>query len=86
MNVLTLKLPEELDAALLAASRARGLSKSAVVREALEESLGRHADGAAAAERWLAQWRGRLTPPRAAPTDKRAADARLTHLLSKHLR
>jgi predicted transcriptional regulator len=87
MNVLTLKIPEELDAALLAASRARGLSKSAVVREALEASLGRHAEGAAAAERWLGQWRGQLAPRRAAAANKPApADARLTHLLAKHLR
>jgi predicted transcriptional regulator len=85
MNVLTLKIPEELDAALLAASRARGLSKSAVVREALEESLGRHAEGAATAERWLAHWRGRLTLSRATQTN-RQTDARLAHLLAKHLR
>ena len=104
MNILTLKIPEELDAALQAASRLRGLSKSAVVREALEQSLGRHAERAAAAERWLTQWRGRLAVPPAAPVAKRAAravrpsgrnvqkaeqeapEARLAHLLAKHLR
>ncbi|HEY8708548.1 MAG TPA: CopG family transcriptional regulator [Burkholderiaceae bacterium] len=75
MNILTLKIPEELDDALQAASRSRGLSKSAVVREALEQSLGRHAEGAAAAERWLAEWRGRLAVPPAAPAAKRVARA-----------
>ena len=99
MNVLTLKIPEDLDAALQAVSRGRGLSKSAVVREALEASIGHHADGAAAAERWVAQWRGSLVVPAAASAVKsrRAGrpagskrpsvpDARLAHLLAKHLR
>lgn len=99
MNVLTLKIPEDLDAALQKASRGRGLSKSAVVREALEASLGRHADDAAAAERWVAQWRGRLVVPTPAPAvrsrradrsegSKRPSvpDVRLAHLLAKHLR
>jgi len=39
MNVITLKLPAALHAALKEVSRQRGLSKSAVVREALEQSL-----------------------------------------------
>ena len=104
MNILTLKIPQELDTALQATSRSRGLSKSAVVREALEQALGRHAEGAAAAERWLAQWRGRLAVPPPAVAAKRsartgqprsrsvqtaeqqAAQARLAHLLAKHLR
>ena len=89
MNVLTLKIPEALDAALQAASRARGLSKSAVVREALEQSLGRQADQAGTAERWVAQWRGRLTasPPKGGGKGKaRPQDERLAHILGKHLR
>ena len=36
MNVITLKLPDDLNTALKEVSRKRGLSKSAVVREALE--------------------------------------------------
>ena len=46
-------------------SRKRGLSKSAVVLEALEQSL--MAEGAVAvagaAERWVAQWQGQLKLP-----------------------
>ena len=103
MNVLTLKIPEDLAAALPAASRVRGLSKSAVVREALEQSLARHAQQAGTAERWVAQWRGRLSALPASRASKRKAtaagglrgqsvaqaagrDARLSHLLAKHLR
>lgn len=91
MNVLTLKIPEALDAALQAASRARGLSKSAVVREALEQSLGRQADQAGTAERWVAQWRGRLSAsasPPAGPGKAKAKpqDERVAHILAKHLR
>lgn len=87
MNVITLKLPESLDAALLEASRQRGLSKSALVREALEQALGLHEARAGGAARWAAQWRGRLA---AAPADTLREpsedDARLAHLLAKHLR
>ena len=89
MNLLTLKIPAELDAALQAASRARGLSKSAVVREALEQSLGRQADQAGTAERWVAQWRGRLlVSPPAGPGKGRAKpqDERVAYILTKQLR
>ena len=89
MNVLTLKIPEALDAALQAASRTRGLSKSAVVREALEQSLGRQADQAGTAERWVAQWRGHLStlPPTGQGKGKaKLQDERLAHILAKHLR
>jgi predicted transcriptional regulator len=85
MNLLTLRIPEDLDAALLATSRARGLSKSAVVREAIQQSLGRQAEGAATAKRWLAHWRGRLAMS-CATQSNRQTDARLAHLLAKHLR
>lgn len=92
MNVLTLKIPEELDAALRAASRLRGVSKSALVREALEQSLHLQAERAGTAERWVAQWRGRLSArgqaePAAQPKRQRAQkDERLAHILAKHLR
>jgi predicted transcriptional regulator len=87
MNVLTLKIPDDLDAALQAASRARGLSKSAVVREALEQSLGRQADRADTAQRWVAQWRGRLATSPVARKGKAAPrDERLAHLMAKHVR
>ena len=89
MNVLTLKILEALDAAPQAASRTRGLSKSAVVREALEQSLGRQADQAATAVRWVAQWRGCLSasPPTGQGKGKASAqDERVAHILAKHLR
>lgn len=84
MNVITLKLPDDLHAALKAVSLKRGLSKSAVVREALEQSLLAQGVEAGAAERWVAQWRGRLRLPNAAEAE--ATDPRLAHLLSKHVR
>jgi predicted transcriptional regulator len=84
MNVISLKLPDHLDAALKEASRRRGLSKSAVVREALEQALLAQGEAAGAAERWVAQWQGRLQLPD--PGDAEATDPRLAHLLAKHLR
>ena len=84
MNVITLKLPDDLNAALNEVSRKRGLSKSAVVREALELSLLTQGVAASAAERWVVQWQGRLKLPEAA--DVEASDPRLAHLLAKHLR
>jgi predicted transcriptional regulator len=84
MNVITLKLPDDLHAALKEASRKRGLSKSAVVREALEQSLLAQGEAAGAAERWVAQWQGRLKLPEASSVE--AIDPRLAHLLSKHVR
>ena len=84
MNVITLKLPDDLNAALNEVSRKRGLSKSAVVREALEQSLLAQGVTAGAAERWVAQWQGRLKLPDA--RDLEATDVRLAHLLAKHVR
>ena len=90
MNVLTLKIPDDLDAALQAASRERGVSKSAMVRQALEQSLNRQAEQAGAAGRWVAQWRGRLSATPAARKGRGAKAAapedRLAHLLAKHVR
>ena len=89
MNVLTVKIPEVLDAALRAASRASGLSKSEMVRQALEQCLNRQAEQAGAAGRWVTQWRGRMASkpvvrgPKGAKTS--VADDRLAHLLAKHL-
>ncbi len=84
MNVITLKLPDGLNAALNEVSRKRGISKSAVVREALEQSLLAQGVAASAAERWVAQWQGQLRLPAAA--DVEATDPRLAHLLAKHVR
>ena len=84
MNAITLKLPDDLNAALNEASRKRGLSKSAVVREALEQSLLAQGALAGAAERWVAQWQGSLKLPEA--NKVQATDPRLAHLLGKHVR
>jgi predicted transcriptional regulator len=84
MNVITLKLPDDLNAALKEVSRKRGLSKSAVVREALEQSLLAQGVTAGAAERWVAQWQGRLKLP--SMSDAQATDPRLAHLIGKHVR
>jgi predicted transcriptional regulator len=84
MNVITLKLPDDLNAALNEVSRQRGLSKSAVVREALQKSLLAQGVAAGAAERWVLRWQGRLKLPEAG--DVEAADSRLAHLLRKHVR
>ena len=84
MHVLTLKIPDDLNAALQEASAKRGLSKSAVVREALEQSLLAHGVAAGAAERWVTQWQGRLKLPSIGGAQ--VTDARLEHLLSKHVR
>ena len=84
MHVITLKLPDDLNTALNEVSRKRGLSKSAVVREALEQSLLAQGVVAGAAERWVAQWQGRLKLP--AASDVQADDPRLAHLLTKHVR
>lgn len=84
MNVITLKLSDDLNAALNEVSRQRGLSKSAVVREALEQSLLGQGIAAGAAERWVAQWQGRLKLPEAGAAE--SADPRLAHLLAKHVR
>jgi predicted transcriptional regulator len=83
MNIITLKLPDDLNAALKEVSRKRGLSKSAVVREALQHSLLAQGVEASAAERWVAQWQGSLKLP--ASRDVEAADPRLAHLLTKHV-
>jgi hypothetical protein len=45
MRTITLKLPDGLAARVSAMARKRGVSTSAVVREALEKRLGREAEG-----------------------------------------
>ena len=84
INVITLKLPDDLHAALNEVSRQRGLSKSAVVREALELSLRTQGAAAGAAERWVAKWQGKLELPDRHGLE--ASDPRLSHLLAKHVR
>jgi Arc/MetJ-type ribon-helix-helix transcriptional regulator len=82
MATITLKIPDEMNAALEALSARRHVSKSAVVRAALEETLARETETANAAAHWVETWRGRLR----GKEEARADDDRLKHLLSKHLR
>jgi predicted DNA-binding protein len=82
MNTLTLKIPEELDTALQAASARRQISKSALVREALEKALESELEQAMSASRWISRWRGSLADISDAAVD----EARLAHLLTKHSR
>jgi predicted transcriptional regulator len=83
MNVITLKLPDDLNAALNEVSRQRGLSKSAVVREALAQAFLAQGVAASAAERWVAKWQGQL---KLADADLQSSDPRLAHLLAKHVK
>ena len=82
MSTLTLEIPEELEAALRAASARRRVPPSTLVREALERALAAEMESPAAVDQWLPRWRGSLREPPEATND----DARLTHLLNKHLR
>ena len=82
MNTLTLKIPESLDAALQMASARRQMTKSAVVREALEAVLADELRQTTPAANWVGRWRGALSSSQANP----AADARVAHILRKHLR
>ena len=82
MATITLKIPDELNAALEVASARQHMSKSAVVRAALEEALALEEKAANAAAVWVGTWRGCLAGREEASPD----DARLRHLLSKHVR
>jgi predicted transcriptional regulator len=82
MHTLTLKIPESLDLALQSASARRHISKSALVREALEKVLVDELKQTGAAASWVQRWRGSLhSKESVAPADERVA-----HILSKHLR
>jgi predicted transcriptional regulator len=82
MSTLTLEIPEELEAALHAASARRRVPPSILVREALEKALASESEPPTAADQWLPRWRGSLRD-----TPETAGDeARLSHLLKKHLR
>ncbi len=58
MNTLTLKIPQTLDDALQLASSRRQMSKSALVREALEKVLADELREAGPAAGWVERWRG----------------------------
>lgn len=80
MTTLTLKIPDSLDAALQAASAQRHMSKSAVVREALEKALVEEMRQTGPATQWLRRWRGSLSGGPA------AEDERTARILRKHAR
>ncbi len=61
MNTLTLKIPDTLNTALQLASARRNMTKSAVVREALEKVLADELRQTTPAASWLVQWRRALS-------------------------
>lgn len=81
MNTLTLKIPDALNEALTLASQRRQISKSAMVRESLEKTLAEDLQQAGCAAMWVARWRGTLKDS----SQSAQTDARLAHLLAKHV-
>lgn len=81
MNTLTLKIPQALDDALQLASARRQMSKSAVVREALEKTLAAELTQVSPSVSWINKWRGAM----AGAVPFAPGDDRLAHLLRKHL-
>ena len=81
MNTLTLKIPQSLDDALRAASAKRHVSKSAVVRDALEKTLASELQQTTLAATWVDRWRGILPASKSA----KSKDNRVAHILAKHL-
>lgn len=81
MNTLTLKIPKSLEDALMTASERRRVSKSALVREALEKALAGELRQAGTSGAWTSRWRGTLRDGRQA-----ADDLRVAHILAKHAR
>ena len=82
MHTLTLKIPDDLDAALRAASAKRQLGKSEFVRQALSTALEAELRETEASSRWLERWSNCL-----APLDEGVlGDVRLEHLRQKHLK
>lgn len=80
MNTMTFEISEELNAALQAASDARQLSPSALLREILEKTLMAETQPNDATEQWLSRWRGSLKE-----MPNSADDMRMAFLLQKHL-
>ncbi len=85
MNTLTLKIPDALDNALQLASARRHMTKSAVVREALEQVLADELKQTTPAANWLGQWRGALSAKSSGQAESATGDARVAHILQKHL-
>ncbi len=86
MNTLTLKIPDALGTALQLASTRRHMTKSAVVREALEKVLADEIQQTTPAANWLGQWRGAFADQASNQAEAAGDDARVAHILRKHLR
>ena len=83
MNTLTLKIPQALDDALQMASARRQISKSAVVRDALERTLTNELMQLGPATAWLDRWRGAVPMPSTLDLEN---NSRVAHILGKHAR
>jgi predicted transcriptional regulator len=81
MATITLKLPDEVNETLDHESSRRGISKSALVREAIEMSFLNASRKQLAASQWMEEWRGSLKNVVPDP-----ADERLQHLFRKHVK
>ena len=81
MAQLTFEIADELDAALIDASQRRHKPKTEVARELLEQVL-LHSPKAGAAQSWLTNWRSCMQEE----SLDDLGEARLAHLLEKHLR
>lgn len=80
MTTLTLEIPDELEAALEAASHRRKKSPLVIAREALESALLFEPLPPDRVETWLANWRGRLEH-----SGTTGESERLAHLIAKHV-
>ena len=85
MIILTLKIPQSLNDALQLSSARRQMSKSAVVREALEKTLEADLHQASASAQWVKKWSGAIGNNQGASTADQLGADRLAHLLKKHI-
>ncbi len=85
MNTLTLKIPQSLNDALDLASARRQMSKSAVVREALEKTLEADLHQASASAQWVKKWGTDMGKLKGISATGVRGDDRLAHLLKKHV-
>ena len=85
MITLTLKIPQSLNDALQLSSARRQMSKSAVVREALEKTLEADLHQASPSAQWVKKWSGAIGNSKDASIADTPGDDRLAHLLKKHV-
>lgn len=82
MATITLKVPDAVNVLLESESARRQISKSALVREAIERTLLLRPQRESAARRWLQRWSGALVGAESLVAD----DSRLEAILAKHLK